>query len=171
MKTFFAFVKQHLFPAVVAMTLALLLGLSEWMQNVENMTLDLRTKSRVLWQPAMADPQQLVVSIDEESLGAYKAWPWPRRVHGLFLALVGQTMPSVISWDVLFTEPSEDDSRLILGLKATEANVIFGAMSGENAVVGEKEADGLLPDDPAVKAARLVPLKNVTGDRKNLLMK
>ena len=44
MKTFFAFVKQHLFPAVVAMTLALLLGLSEWMQNVENMTLDLRTK-------------------------------------------------------------------------------------------------------------------------------
>ena len=89
MKTFFAFVKQHVFPAVVAMTLSLLLGLSEWMQNVENMTLDLRTKSRVLWQPAMADPQQLVVSIDEESLGAYKAWPWPRRVHGLFLALVG----------------------------------------------------------------------------------
>ena len=171
MKTFFAFVKQHVFPAVVAMTLSLLLGLSEWMQNVENMTLDLRTKSRVLWQPAMADPQQLVVSIDEESLGAYKAWPWPRRVHGLFLALVGQTMPSVISWDVLFTEPSEDDSRLILGLKATEANVIFGAMSGENAIAGEKEADGLLPDDPAVKEARLMPLENVTGDRKNLLMK
>ena len=171
MKTFFAFVKQHVFPAVVAMTLSLLLGLSEWMQNVENMTLDLRTKSRVLWQPAMADPQQLVVSIDEESLGAYKAWPWPRRVHGLFLALVGQTMPSVISWDILFTEPSEDDSRLILGLKATEANVIFGAMSGENAIAGEKEADGLLPDDPAVKEARLMPLENVTGDRKNLLMK
>ena len=171
MKTFFAFVKQHLFPAVVAMTLALLLGLSGWMQNVENLTLDLRTKSRVPWQPAMADPQQLVVSIDEESLAAYKAWPWPRRVHGLFLALVGQTKPSVISWDILFTEPSEDDSRLILGLKATEANVIFGAMSGENAVVGEKEADGLLPDDPAVKAARLMPLKNVTGDRKNLLTK
>jgi adenylate cyclase len=171
MKTFFAFVKQHVFPAVIAMTLALLLGLSEWMQNVENLTLDLRTKSRVSWQPAMADPQQLVVCIDEESLAAYKAWPWPRRVHGLFLALVGQTRPSVISWDILFTEPSEDDSRLIFGLKATEANVIFGAMAGENAVVGEKEADGLLPDDPAVKAARLMPLENVTGDRKNLLTK
>ncbi len=171
MKTIFVFLKQHVFPAAVAMTLALLLGLMGWMENVENITLDLRTKSRVPWQAQMADPQQLIVSIDEESLAAYKAWPWPRRVHGLFLALVGQTKPSVISWDILFTEPSDDDARLIVGLKAAQANIIFGAVSGDNAVEGEKEADGLLPDDPVVKAARLTPLKNVTGSRRNLLTK
>eukprot|EP01035_Chromulina_nebulosa_P060098 gene60098-82228_t len=98
------------------MTLALLLGSREWMQNIENITLDLRTKARVSWQEPMADSQQLVVSIDEESMADYKAWPWPRRVHGLFLALVGQTKPAVISWDILFTEPSEEDERFIRGL-------------------------------------------------------
>ncbi len=171
MKSALTFSKQHLFPAVVAMSLALLLGSMIWMKDIENITLDLRTKARVPWQVPMADPQQLVVAIDEESVADYKAWPWPRRVHGLFLALVGQTKPAVISWDILFTEPSEDDERFIRGLKSTEANVVFGAVTGENGVAGEREPEGLLPDDPIVKASRLVSLKNVTGDRSKVITK
>jgi adenylate cyclase len=165
MKTIFVFLKQHFFPALVAMTLALLLGLSGWMQNVENITLDLRTKLRVRWQPPMADEQQLVVGIDEQSLQDYKRWPWPRSVHGLFLSLVGLTRPSVITWDILFTEPSqetEEDERFLRGLKASKANVVFGAMRAE-------KDEGLMPDDPIVKASSLAPLKNVTGDRSRLL--
>lgn len=171
MKSVVSFSKQNLFPALVAMTTALLLGSMVWMQNIENITLDLRTNARVRWQKPMADPQQLVVSIDEESMADYKAWPWPRRVHGLFLALVGQTKPAVISWDILFTEPSEDDERFIRGLKATEANVVFGAVTGENGVEGEREPEGFLPDDPIVKASKLVPFKNVIGDRSKVITK
>jgi adenylate cyclase len=157
MKATVVFLKQHFLPAVVAMTLALLLGSAGWVQNFENITLDVRTKLRTGWQPPKADDQQVVVAIDEESLRDYQRWPWPRRVHGLFLALVGLTKPAVVTWDILFTEPSEDDPQFIKGLKGGGANVVFGAMRAE-------KDEGVPPDDPSVKASSLVAVKHVKGD-------
>lgn len=157
MKTVLVFIKQHLFPTLVAMTLALLLGSIGWVRDFENITLDVRTKLRTNWQPPMADDSQVVVAVDEESLRDYGRWPWPRRVHGLFLALVGKTKPAVVTWDILFTEPSEDDPQLIQGLKDGEANVVFGAMRAE-------KDEGVPADDPSVKASSLVALKHITGD-------
>ena len=157
MKTLLVFLKQHLFPTVVAMTLALLLGLTQWVRNFENITLDLRTKLRVPWQPPQADESQVVVAIDEGSLRDYGRWPWDRKVHGYFLQLVGVTKPAVVTWDILFTEPSQDDPALIKGLKSGGANVVLGAMRAE-------KDEGVSPDDPSVKASSLVALKHVRGD-------
>lgn len=158
----------------MAMTLALLLGTRDWVQNIENITLDwrtlLRASDRILPKPLRqvpkADDGQLVVAIDEESMRNYGGWPWPRSVHGLFLAVVGPTKPSVITWDILFTEPSsipDEDRKLTLGLNASGANVVFGAML----VAGKEE--GMLPDAPEVKGSTLRPLLHVEGDRSRIL--
>ncbi len=162
MKSQLRFLQKHALPALVIFGLALAISGSTWFERIENLTLDLRTRIRTRWQPP-ADPHQMVVGIDDASIDpkAIGRWPWERKWHGQFLLLLGQAKPSVITWDVLFTEPDEtndsiNDKILTAGTKAAKTTVIFGANGSEVE---------LEPNE-----ARLTkPLTNIDGDVNKIL--
>ena len=139
MKSALIFVQRHVLPAVVFFGLALALAQTDWLQRFENITLDLRTRWRTRFQPE-ADPAIVILGIDDNSLKIFDRWPWPRRVHGQMLYAVAQAKPGVVAWDILFTEPSEQDLSIVAGAKQMPGKVIFAAYSSDE------------PPDPAAAA-------------------
>ncbi|WP_240097025.1 CHASE2 domain-containing protein [Thermomonas flagellata] len=56
-----------------------------------------------------ADRKIVVVEIDQHSLDALGAWPWPRALHARLLQRLQQAQPAAIGFDVLFAEPDRHD--------------------------------------------------------------
>lgn len=56
----------------------------------------------------------IIVAIDDTSIAKLGAWPWPRAVHAQAIDVIGNSRPSAIVYDVLFTEPSERAQDLAL---------------------------------------------------------
>src|SRR5262245_17109919 len=128
MKSGLAFLRDHAVPAIVAFLIALALSQMEWVRRFESVTLDRRTVERAKYAKNYV-PQPVVISIDDESVEQIGIWPWKRAWHGTFMALAGQAKPSVIAWDILFTEPDTNDptndEKLIGGtLSAQKAGVV-----------------------------------------------
>lgn len=153
-----AFLTKQLLPAVIFFGLAVMLQQVGWLETIENVTLDQRTRLRERLYPSPVCDDLALIGIDEISLKEYGRWPWNRRVHGEFLKVVGQAKPSVVSWDILFTEPSPDDEAFASATLAGGANVVLGAMRAE-------ADEGLTPDHPTVKTSRLKALTKITGDQ------
>jgi CHASE2 domain-containing sensor protein/signal transduction histidine kinase len=61
-----------------------------------------------------ADPNILLVTIDDPSLQALGKWPWPRTNHAALLTKLQAAKPKAILLDILLSEPSTeaDDSAL-----------------------------------------------------------
>jgi adenylate cyclase len=77
--------------------------------KLENTTIDWRFQTRPL-RPGLPGSDLLVVRIDERCLAQIGAWPWPRRWHGDFLKITRLEHPSVIAFDLLFSEPGPADN-------------------------------------------------------------
>ncbi len=62
----------------------------------------------------------LIVAIDEESLAALGAWPWPRDRHSALLARLAAGRPRAVIYDTLFVTPvtGNSDARLAAALGA-----------------------------------------------------
>lgn len=75
--------------------------------QLENMTLDWRFQARADKDPP-ADSRVLLVAIDEDALAAYHSWPWSRSVHTELMQQLISRSPSVVAFDLFFSEPSED---------------------------------------------------------------
>lgn len=56
-----------------------------------------------------ADPNILIVSIDDSSLSAIGQWPWPRSNHAALIDKLQAAKPRSILLDVLLSESSADD--------------------------------------------------------------
>lgn len=56
-----------------------------------------------------ADRRVVVVEIDQHSLDALGAWPWPRTLHARLLQRLQQAQPAAVGFDVLFAEPDRHD--------------------------------------------------------------
>lgn len=99
---------------LILLPLALLLALGFSMtrlgEELENLTLDWRFQARAASDPP-ADPQVLVVGIDEDALARLGRWPWSREVHAQLVTLLGTRPPAAAAFDVLFTEPSADPAQ------------------------------------------------------------
>ncbi|WP_339516538.1 CHASE2 domain-containing protein [Pseudomonas sp. RL_15y_Pfl2_60] len=52
-----------------------------------------------------SDPRILIVKIDNRSLAEIGRWPWSREVHATMLDRISKAKPSVILFDVVFSEP------------------------------------------------------------------
>ena len=99
------------FGPLAGLGLLLALWPTEFARQLENVTLDWRFKLRVPWDPP-AHPDLLLVGIGEHSLKRLGRWPWPREVHGEFLAhYLTARPPKVVAFDVLFTEPSAESAQ------------------------------------------------------------
>ena len=61
-----------------------------------------------------ADPDILIVAIDDPSLNAIGRWPWPRDIHAKLFEKLKPAKPNAIAFDVLIAEESvqADDEAL-----------------------------------------------------------
>ncbi len=61
----------------------------------------------------------MIIGIDEQALAEYGQFPWNRGTYAKFLDHVGQANPSIVFFDIFFTEPGRsagEDAALIAGL-------------------------------------------------------
>ena len=69
----------------LVLLLALVFNATRLGEELENLTLDWRFQARAASDPP-ADPQVLVVGIDEDALAKLGRWPWSREVHAQLVA-------------------------------------------------------------------------------------
>ncbi|WP_293971061.1 CHASE2 and HATPase_c domain-containing protein [Sphingomonas sp.] len=69
------------------------------------------------FSPATEDAHVAIVAIDEPSLSAIGAWPWPRSIHASLIRTLAAARPAAIGYDVLFVEPGGDDPVLAAAMK------------------------------------------------------
>lgn len=152
------FLRHEVLPAVVCFGAAWLLMQSPWLQRVENITQDLRTKLRAQFDLTVPPDELALVGIDETSIRSFGQWPWPRERHGNLLQLMSLRQPAVISWDILFSEPNDQDGFLAASI-AKNRSVILGAAQMDD------PQNGLTPETARAAGVRLAALPNVSGDK------
>ncbi|MDO6443632.1 CHASE2 domain-containing protein [Marinobacter sp. 2_MG-2023] len=104
-------------PWTLGLALLLMFLLAEMTalpQRVDYWLLD----SAMLASPASASPKVSIVAIDDLSLAQHGRWPWPRRTHAALIRKLHQAGAETIVFDVLFTEPSPDDTVLKRAMQA-----------------------------------------------------
>ena len=71
----------------------------------------------------------VIVAIDEESFAAFDAqWPWPREFHGMLVERLIEEGAEQIIFDVIFSEPSNEDSDIFFAERIADAgNVILAS--------------------------------------------
>ncbi len=127
--------------------MALALGQLPFVQTIELKTYDWRLRATA--DPAAARRDIVLVTIDEDSVRGLEPlvgrWPWPRLVHAQLLNFLARAQPTVVLYDVLFTE--RDRTRF---------------------VVEDEEWTGTQSDEALAEAARnlrvLVPLANTVPE-------
>lgn len=147
-------------PSMLA--IFLVAALTPFGQEQEELSLDLRFRARGPGDPP-AHPSLLIVGIEEKGLQQWGRWPWSREVHAQLLTLLAQRPPSVVAFDLLFTEPSQaasDDE------KFGDALVLHpGAITGADA----QEALEVKTPHEAEWIGNTQALARVTGDRSRLV--
>lgn len=79
---------------------------SRWFEVAELKALDHLVRRYA--EPAKADPNILLLAIDEASLEAFGRWPWPRDRHGYVVRYLKQAGAKAIVFDVMFFEPDDN---------------------------------------------------------------
>ena len=74
--------------------------------------------------PAKPSDDVAIVAIDELSLNRIGRWPWQRSVHAEVIRKLHAAGADTIVFDILFTEPSPDDSALARAM-ANHGNVVL----------------------------------------------
>lgn len=65
---------------------------------------------------AITDENVVVVVIDEPSLSAYGAWPWPRNYLARLTEIIASERPRAIGMDIIFAESDARDPQLFVTL-------------------------------------------------------
>lgn len=103
--------------------LALWPGPTAPLQALENPLYDLRLR---LLAPRQADPQVVVVDIDEQALADHGRWPWPRRqLAALLDAAFSQGGARLVGLDLVLAQPDQSS-----GLAAVD-KLAQGALRGD----------------------------------------
>lgn len=79
--------------------------------------------ARVSARPA--DPNILMVDIDDRSLAELGAWPWPRDLHARMIDRLGQAGAKTIVYDVLFSEPGDPAQDQALGQAIERSGKVY----------------------------------------------
>lgn len=125
-------------------------------------TLDWRTEYRRHFQPP-PDPRIAVVLFDDDTESRLEPWPVDRAWHAQLLALLAQTKPALICWDVIFDaagmspEGDTEFARITAGARELGIKVVTAAVT-------TSDPAGAVPGGEGPT----VPFKNVAGDRSRL---
>jgi adenylate cyclase len=117
-------------------------SLSEPFAGLEERSADLFFRVERALGARPADPEIVVVDIDNRTLRLYQdelgRWPWPRTAHGALLELIAIGEPALVAFDVLFSEP---DLAHPGADSAFAATIAAGPPSLQAAVFDEPDAD------------------------------
>ena len=114
---------------------------SALIRGLETASLDLRFRLRGV-QPA--EPQTIVVLVDNRSLEALGRWPLSRRLYAKAVEKLDQAGARVIAFDLLFAEPEEAISEELRGAARTAA----GGLTETQDPVLRQALTRLAEDDP-----------------------
>jgi len=85
----------------IGLVLAAMYGMG-WWGMAQNRLADM------LFLPRPVSPDIVIIAIDDKSIQAIGRWPWDRRVHARLISAFN-AQPSIIGFDVTFSESSPDD--------------------------------------------------------------
>ena len=125
------FLRGQIIPAVICIGAAFGLAQTPLGKRLDNGAQDQLTVLRAGSHPP-PDERLIVAGIDDGALDEFGRWPWSREVHAQFMYSLARGKPGVVSWDILFTEPSDKDSLLVQGANALEARAVFGAYTSND---------------------------------------
>ena len=98
-------------------------------------------------------PQVAVVAIDERSLHALGAWPWPRSVHAEVIDRLTEAQVAAIGIAILFPETAPGDERLAAALARSGRGVLALAPAGVDG--GRAGVSAILPAVELINHAAL----------------
>ncbi|MBU2567342.1 MAG: CHASE2 domain-containing protein, partial [Elusimicrobia bacterium] len=90
---------------VSALVAGMYFGEFSFFEGIEYKLYDLRAKFR---QTKKANPDIVIVTIDDQSITNIGRWPWPRSVIAGLVDKLASTEPKVIGLNILFTEPDRN---------------------------------------------------------------
>ncbi len=97
---------------------------------------------RLRWQSPVANPQVLIVDIDEKSLVSEGRWTWPRsRIAELARRIVDEGKARVLAFDIVFAEPLPGEDALLAEALRDRPVVLGYYFSGD----GDAQRIGKLP--------------------------
>jgi adenylate cyclase len=149
-----SFFRDQLLPAIICGTLAYAVGQTTWGTNLKTSAMDQLTQFRARFQPP-ADDRLIVAGIDDYGIKLFGQWPWSRQVHGQFMSALSHGNPAAVTWDILFTESSEEDNFMVAGARLLNGRVIFGAYT-----YGDEDD----PQQAAPARDLTAPLTQIEGD-------
>ncbi len=79
------------------------------------------------------DQEIIIVGVDEESLAALGAWPFPRRLHAELLGRLSKA--KVIGFDFLFSEATDQDQVMKAALQSSPPVVLASARSYQHQII------------------------------------
>jgi CHASE2 domain-containing sensor protein/signal transduction histidine kinase len=111
-----------------------------------------------------ADPDILLVTIDDPSLQALGKWPWPRQNHAALLTKLQAAKPKAILLDILLSEPSIDADDAALAAAMQQRAPVYIPMHFVSPGSDGQDYDVVQPIPSIAKAAAGIGQVNVEFD-------
>lgn len=157
----------HLGLTLLALVLTFLASKSSLFHQFELKSLDFRF---IIKGKEVANPDVVVIGIDDASLSRFGRWPWPRSYHGELLRVLSENPPRAVGFDFLFNEKDEShpeyDQALIYYSQLLEKVVFANYFELPQEEVAEKEYLAKESEKKAMDESLLssFALSNVEGD-------
>ncbi len=83
--------------------------------------------------PVEPSQEIIIIGVDEESLDALGAWPFPRKYHAKLLKSL--TSARAIGFDILFSEPTDQDALFSTAIKSSPPVILAAAYNYQNHIL------------------------------------
>jgi CHASE2 domain-containing sensor protein len=131
-----------------------------WAARLDSAAYDVAARHRA--GQSHAAGQTVIVAIDDSSLAALGAWPWPRAVQARLIGQIAAARPAALGLDILFAEPRPGDADLARALADARRQGLRTVLPVAFAVPGPNGAGfAVTPPLPALVTPAAVPLGHV----------
>ena len=113
----------------------------------------------------VADPDILLVTIDDPSLQSIGKWPWPRSSHAALLTKLQAAKPKAVLLDILLSEPDLAADDAVLAAAMQQGSPVFIPMHFVSPGSDGRDYDVVLPIKPIANAATGIGQVNVEFDK------
>ncbi len=157
-----AFPVFNCFAALLASSLILLVNVVPSFDIIERRFLDLSFQIR---GPQNPHSDIVIIDIDDQSLRKIGSWPWPRNMYSDLLKILNEYKPSVVFYDMIFSEKSneEDDAAFSQEMK-NAGNVVLPFYFSGQGIEMFSETSAVFPISLLRESAKRVGYVNVVPD-------
>jgi adenylate cyclase len=126
---------------LITLACGLALAAAPWLAALDQRIQDQFDALRATTSTSQAQPEVILVDIDERSLSHLGPWPWPRDRHAQAMQTLRQLGVNLQLWDVLFTESRKGDTALSTQL---QPDIILPQVLVTDPQVTDPPQEGLL---------------------------